>query len=98
MAAIVMGSAIGVRRLSVGQNRIRPPKESLMLQEQKIIRSAIKYYPSFEPNAVPADWARWTADAIGFFLPTFKNDAFEEEKEWRLNSNAPATRRSLLIA
>lgn len=55
-----------------------------METQQKIIRSAIKYYPSFEPNAVPADWARWTAEAIRFFLPTFKNDAFAEEKEWRL--------------
>ena len=52
--------------------------------QRKIVRSAIKYYPSFERNAPPADWARWTAEAIRFFLPTFKNSDFEGEKEWRL--------------
>ncbi len=52
--------------------------------QQKIIRNAIKYYPAFEPNAAPADWARWTVEAIRFFLPTFKNNDFGGEKEWRL--------------
>lgn len=52
--------------------------------QQKIIRSAINYYPKFDPNAAPADWARWTAEAVRFFIPTFKNNDFGEEKEWRL--------------
>ncbi len=52
--------------------------------QRKIIRSAIDYYPKFEPGAAPADWARWTAEAVRFFIPTFKNDDFIEEKEWRL--------------
>lgn len=52
--------------------------------QKKIIRSAITYYPAFEPRAAPVDCARWTLEAIRFFLPTFKNAAFAEEKEWRL--------------
>ncbi|MCC6860052.1 MAG: DUF2971 domain-containing protein [Bryobacterales bacterium] len=52
--------------------------------QRKIIRSAIDYYPRFEPGSEPADWARWTAEAIRFFIPTFKNSDFQEEKEWRL--------------
>lgn len=52
--------------------------------QQKIIRSAVNYYPQIDPAAVPSDWARWTAEAIRFFIPTFKNKDFEEEKEWRL--------------
>jgi hypothetical protein len=52
--------------------------------QQKIIRSAINFYPNFEPAASPSDWARWTAEAIRFFIPTFKNRDFQEEKEWRL--------------
>jgi hypothetical protein len=52
--------------------------------QRKIIRSAIDYYPSFEPGAAAGDWARWTAEAIRFFIPTFKNQDFAEEKEWRL--------------
>jgi hypothetical protein len=53
-------------------------------QQQKIVRSAIKYYPTQEPAAAPSDWARWTAEAIRFFRPTFKNEDFAEEREWRL--------------
>jgi hypothetical protein len=52
--------------------------------QQKIIRSAINYYPQFEPTASSSDWARWTWEAIQFFVPTFKHDDFKEEEEWRL--------------
>jgi hypothetical protein len=52
--------------------------------QQKIIRSAINYYPAFEPAATPPDWARWTWEAIQFFIPTFKHEHFQEEQEWRL--------------
>ena len=51
--------------------------------QRKIIRSAIDYYPKFEPGAAAADWARWTAEAVRFFIPTFKSEDFKEEKEWR---------------
>ncbi len=37
--------------------------------QRKIIRSAINYYPTFEPAATTGDWARWTWEAIRFFLP-----------------------------
>ena len=52
--------------------------------QRKIIRSAINYYPNFEPTAAPNDWASWTWEAIRFFLPTFKHQDFSEEEEWRL--------------
>jgi hypothetical protein len=52
--------------------------------QEKIVRSAINYYPQFEPAAAPLDWARWTWEAIQFFVPTFKHDDFREEEEWRL--------------
>jgi hypothetical protein len=48
------------------------------------VRSAINYYPAFEPAATPLDWARWTWEAIQFFIPTFKHEHFLEEEEWRL--------------
>jgi len=75
--------------------------------QQKIIRSAISYYPQFEPNATTDEHAQWTAEAIRFFLPTFKNDSFQEEKEWRLiftpAQGSPAqpsyrVRRGMLVA
>jgi hypothetical protein len=59
--------------------------------QRKIIRSAINYYPKFESTASPLDWARWTIEAIRFFLPTFKNEAFTEEAEWRLIFTSAAT-------
>jgi hypothetical protein len=52
--------------------------------QEKIVRSAIDYYPRFQPQAASTEWAHWTAEAIRFFIPTFKNDDFIEEKEWRL--------------
>ena len=45
-----------------------------------IVRSAIKY----DHAATPQEWADRAADAIEFFLPTFKNGDFSEEKEFRL--------------
>jgi hypothetical protein len=55
--------------------------------QKKIIGSALQHYA---PNkaikkkqAVPA-LARKAADAIRFFIPTFKNQDFKEEDEWRL--------------
>jgi len=50
-----------------------------------IIRDAIQYphaYPQ-EP-ATPKEWAERAADAIEFFLPTFKSKGFREESEFRL--------------
>ncbi|MEP7367212.1 MAG: DUF2971 domain-containing protein [Acidobacteriota bacterium] len=52
--------------------------------QEQIICDAIKFFPKFEPEATALDWARWTAESIRFFLPTFKNSDFAEEKEWRL--------------
>jgi hypothetical protein len=52
--------------------------------KKKIVRSAINYYPSFEPGSSSQDWARWASEAIRFFVPTFKHKDFSEEAEWRL--------------
>jgi Protein of unknown function (DUF2971) len=52
--------------------------------QQKIIRSAINYYPTNEPASTHAEWAQWTMDAIRFFIPSFKHQDFVEEEEWRL--------------
>jgi len=52
--------------------------------QEKIIRSAIDFYPSMEKEATSSEWALWTAEAIRFFIPTFKNSDFMGEKEWRL--------------
>jgi hypothetical protein len=40
--------------------------------------------PSWNPALAPAICAQRAADAIQFFIPTFKNAGFKEEKEWRL--------------
>jgi hypothetical protein len=52
--------------------------------QEKIIAKAIDYYPEFEKAASPSEWAQWTAEAIRFFIPTFKHLDFKEEKEYRL--------------
>jgi hypothetical protein len=52
--------------------------------QEKIIRNAIKFFPKFKARSTASEWAQWTAEAIRFFLPTFKNSDFSEEKEWRL--------------
>jgi len=52
--------------------------------QERIVRNAVNYYPGIYPGATPAEWARWTAEAVRFFIPTFKNKDFEEEREWRL--------------
>jgi hypothetical protein len=52
-----------------------------------IIAQAVTYYSPGNPvNAgqSAAPLARKAADAIRFFIPTFKNSDFEEENEWRL--------------
>jgi hypothetical protein len=52
-----------------------------------IIKRAIEHYsPQNQLNAgqCPADLARKAADAVRFFIPTFKNADFQEEDEWRL--------------
>ena len=52
-----------------------------------IIAQAIDYYAPAKPHNAGQSTtalARKAADAIRFFIPTFKNSDFEEEKEWRL--------------
>ncbi|HTS37403.1 MAG TPA: DUF2971 domain-containing protein [Candidatus Solibacter sp.] len=55
--------------------------------QKKIIGSALKHYSPGElqnkGEALPA-LARKAADAVRFFIPTFKNLDFKEEDEWRL--------------
>jgi hypothetical protein len=60
------------------------------LKQTDIIERAVEHYapnnPSNPLNAgqSPAALARKAADAIRFFIPTFKNADFQEEDEWRL--------------
>lgn len=52
-----------------------------------IIQRAVDHYAPGNLNNTgqnPIDLARKAADAIRFFIPTFKNADFEEEDEWRL--------------
>lgn len=64
--------------------------------QEDIILQAIKHYsPNEQQNAGQSavDLARKAADAVRFFIPTFKNPDFEEEDEWRLIfTPAPGTR------
>jgi hypothetical protein len=50
--------------------------------QRKIVDGAINY--SWIPGSTAAQCAQRAADAIQFFIPTFKNADFEEEAEWRL--------------
>ncbi len=50
--------------------------------QRKIIDNAIQF--SWTTALPPAQVAQRAADAIQFFIPTFKNSDFEEEAEWRL--------------
>jgi hypothetical protein len=56
------------------------------LTQADIICRAIEYYaPEQAGNTdAPEALARKAADAIRFFIPTFKNQDFQEEEEWRL--------------
>lgn len=50
-----------------------------------IINTAIAHYaPAANPGQTVDALARKAADAIRFFIPTFKNADFQEESEWRL--------------
>jgi hypothetical protein len=57
-------------------------------QTDIIERALAHYAPSNPMNAglgqSPASLARKAADAVRFFIPTFKNADFKEEDEWRL--------------
>jgi hypothetical protein len=50
--------------------------------QRRIVDTAIAY--SWNPYIDPVLCAQRAADAIQFFIPTFKNPGFEEEAEWRL--------------
>lgn len=52
-------------------------------QQERIIEKAINYAWEFG-GADNAQKARQGAEAIQFFIPTFKNPDFAEEEEWRL--------------
>lgn len=59
-------------------------------QQQKIMRDAIAFAYQHNSNDLVGTRARRAADAIGFFVPTFKNEAFSDEREWRLIFTPPA--------
>lgn len=50
--------------------------------QKKIIRKAIDFF--FNMTVSEEDKPRLAADAIQFFIPTFKHSGFEEEQEYRL--------------
>jgi hypothetical protein len=53
--------------------------------QKQIVETAISNYaPALNPGKTVAELARQAADAIRFFIPTFKNSDFAEENEWRL--------------
>ncbi len=52
-------------------------------QQRKIIEKAIDYAWQ-QSGATDEEKARRAAEAIQFFIPTFKNPDFAEEQEWRL--------------
>jgi hypothetical protein len=64
-------------------------------RQRRILRSALDFAFYSNPNAYAspqsplADRARRAADAIEFFIPTFKNQDFSEEQEWRLIFTPP---------
>lgn len=61
--------------------------------QERIIRSAIDFTLVQNPTESPDVLAKRAADAIHFFVPTFKNRDFNEEVEWRLIfTPAPACR------
>jgi hypothetical protein len=52
-------------------------------KQKSIVREAINFAFN-DQNQPPAERAPQAADAIQFFIPTFKNEGFSEEKECRL--------------
>ena len=53
--------------------------------QDNIVELAIdRYSPAMNRGQSIAELARKAADAIRFFIPTFKNADFQEESEWRL--------------
>jgi hypothetical protein len=57
-------------------------------KQKQIVKEAINYAFNDQSQAVD-EKPRQAADAIQFFIPTFKNDGFSEEKECRLIFTPP---------
>lgn len=55
--------------------------------QRSIVQSALNF--GFTQSASPEDCVRYAADAITFFIPTFKNQDFSEERECRLIFTPP---------
>ncbi len=53
-------------------------------QQKKIMASALTFAYAYVANEPVTTKARRAADAITFFVPTFKDEAFSDEREWRL--------------
>jgi hypothetical protein len=53
-------------------------------QQRRIIGKALDFAWDLQQHFAPEKRAENAADAIQFFIPTFKNRDFEEENEWRL--------------
>jgi len=57
-------------------------------RNEGIIQKATTFFAPTVPNPLPGRstdlCARQAAEAIRFFIPTFKNNDFSEENEWRL--------------
>jgi len=59
-------------------------------QQRKIMNDALSFAYTHISTDPIATRARRAADAIAFFVPTFKNEAFKDEREWRLIFTPPA--------
>jgi len=57
--------------------------------QAEIIRDALRFAFDSQPPLPLDDRAQRAADAITFFIPTFKNKDFEDEDEWRLIFTPP---------
>jgi hypothetical protein len=53
-------------------------------QQRKIVRKAVEFAWGMQPHLPMEKRAQNAADATAFFIPTFKNGDFKEEKECRL--------------
>lgn len=58
-------------------------------RQRDIVRKAIDYAFKHLPHLSVQERARRAADAIEFFVPTFKNQGFDEEEECRLIFSPP---------
>ena len=58
-------------------------------EQQQIVSDALRFAFDHSPTISINERAQRAADAITFFIPTFKNEDFQREEEWRLIFTPP---------